>query len=64
MMNTNGMIRELVNRALLGKTLTPELEQEINQQLSLQGCISDFDYAALECLMRAVDEGKIRQVSY
>jgi hypothetical protein len=58
------IIRGLVNSALVDKTLTAELEQKINQQLNRQGFISDFDYAALECLMRAVNEGKIRQVSY
>ncbi|MFN5856288.1 MAG: hypothetical protein ACK456_10385 [Pseudanabaenaceae cyanobacterium] len=58
------IIRGLVNSALVDKTLTVELEQEINQQLNRQGFISDFDYAALEYLMRAVNEGKIRQASY
>ena len=57
------VIRHLVSRALLIKHLTPELENMINQELSEQGHITDPDYEALEYLMQAVDQGKIRQVS-
>jgi hypothetical protein len=57
------VIRHLVSRALLIKRLTPELENMINQELSEQGHITDPDYEALEYLMQAVDQGKIRQVS-
>ncbi|PZO44521.1 MAG: hypothetical protein DCF19_01875 [Pseudanabaena frigida] len=62
-MNNKSVIRNLVNRALLIKRLTPELENMINQELSEQGHINDLDYEALEYLMQAVDQGKIRQVS-
>lgn len=57
------MIRNLVNRALLVKRLTPEIENKINQELSEQGYITDPDYEALEYLMQAIDQGKIKQVS-
>ncbi|PZV19548.1 MAG: hypothetical protein DCF20_00610 [Pseudanabaena sp.] len=62
-MNKKSVIRNLVNRALLVKRLTPELENMINQELSDQGYISDPDYEALEYLMQAVEQGKVRQVS-
>lgn len=57
------MIRNLVNKALLVRQLTPEIEEEINLELSLKGFISDTDYAALEHLMREMDEGRIRLVA-
>jgi hypothetical protein len=62
-MNNKSIIRNLVNRALLVKRLTPELESMINQELSEQGYITDPDYEALEYLMQAIDQGKVRQVS-
>lgn len=62
-MNNKSVIRNLVSRALLIKRLTPELESLINQELSDQGYITDPDYEALEYLMQAVDQGKVRQVS-
>jgi len=62
-MNNKSVIRNLVSRALLVKRLTPELESLINQELSDQGYITDPDYEALEYLMQAVDQGKVRQVS-
>lgn len=62
-MNNKSMIRNLVNRALLVKRLTPEIENKINQELSAQGYITDPDYEALEYLMQAIDQGKIKQVS-
>lgn len=62
-MNNKSVIRNLVSRALLVKRLTPELESLINQELSEQGYITDPDYEALEYLMQAVDQGKVRQVS-
>ena len=57
------VIRNLVSRALLVKRLTREMENMINQELAEQGYISDPDYEALEYLMQAVDQGKVRQVS-
>ena len=62
-MHSKSVIRNLVNRVLLVKQLTPELENMINHELSAQGYITDTDYEALEYLMQAVDQGKIRQVS-
>jgi len=62
-MNNKSVIRNLVSRALVVKRLTPELESLINQELSDQGYITDPDYEALEYLMQAVDQGKVRQVS-
>jgi len=62
-MNNKSVIRNLVNRALLVKRLTPELESMINQELSDQGYITDPDYEALEYLMQAIDQGRVRQVS-
>jgi len=62
-MGNKSVIRNLVSRALLVKRLTPEIEGQINQELSLQGYITDNDYEALEYLMQAVDQGKILQVS-
>ncbi len=62
-MNNKSVIRNLVNRALLVKRLTPEIENLINQELTEQGHITDPDYEALEYLMKAVDQGKVSQVS-
>lgn len=62
-MSRQSVIRDLVNRALLIKSLTPELENMINSQLATQGYISDNDYEALEYLMQAVDQGKVRQTA-
>ncbi|BBC23608.1 MULTISPECIES: hypothetical protein [unclassified Pseudanabaena] len=61
-MNNKSTIRNLVNRALLVKRLTPELENLINQELSQQGYITDPDYEALEYLMQAIDQGRVQQV--
>lgn len=62
-MNNKSVIRNLVSRALLVKSLTPEIENMINRELSEQGYITDPDYEALEYLMKAIDQGKVRQVS-
>ncbi|MCA6501506.1 MAG: hypothetical protein ACK6CP_09590 [Pseudanabaena sp.] len=62
-MSNKSVIRNLVNRALLVKRLTPELENMINLELSEQGYITDPDYEALEYVMQAIDQGKVRQVS-
>ncbi|MEE3718913.1 hypothetical protein V2H45_19395 [Tumidithrix elongata RA019] len=59
-MAVKNIIRSLVNRALLVKQLTPEIEEEINLALTVQGYISDAEYEALEYLMKAMDEGKVR----
>ncbi len=62
-MAVKSMIRNLVTKALLVRRLTPEIEAEINLELTLQGHISDPDYEALEYLMTEMDAGRIKLVS-
>lgn len=59
-MQPSGIIRRLVEKALLLKKLTPDLEDEINYELTRMGYISDVDYEALELLMDEMDEGRIQ----
>lgn len=59
-MNTPPLIRQLVEKALYLKQLTPEIETAINHELTRLGYISDVDYEALELLMFEMDEGRIR----
>ncbi|WP_088241947.1 hypothetical protein [Calothrix rhizosoleniae] len=61
-MRTNYSIRQLVERALNIKKLTPEIENEINSELTEKGYISDVDYEALELLMTEMDAGRIKLV--
>ncbi|MDJ0675544.1 MAG: hypothetical protein QNJ36_09230 [Calothrix sp. MO_167.B42] len=61
-MRTNYPIRQLVERALNIKKLTPEIENEINSELTQKGYISDVDYEALELLMTEMDAGRIKLV--
>lgn len=61
--NTTGVIRHLVEKALYIRKLTPEIENEINLELTRLGYISDIDYEALELLMAEMDEGRIQLVS-
>ncbi|MBD2430382.1 MULTISPECIES: hypothetical protein [Fischerella] len=61
-MKTRYVIRQLVERALLIKKLTPEIENEINSELTEMGYISDIDYEALELLMAEMDAGHIQLV--
>jgi hypothetical protein len=56
-------IRLLVEKALDIKKLTPEIENEINSELTELGYISDADYEALELLMAEMDAGRIQLVS-
>ena len=56
------MIRRLVEKALYVKRLTPDLENQINRELSRLGYISDIDYEALELLMEEMDAGRIELV--
>lgn len=58
-MNTQYVIRQLVEKALYIRKLTPEIENEINSELTKLGHISDVDYEALELLMAEMDAGKI-----
>ncbi|NJL60785.1 MAG: hypothetical protein HC903_01815 [Methylacidiphilales bacterium] len=62
-METKYAIRQLVEKALDIKQLTPEIENEINYELTAMGYISDVDYEALELLMAEMDAGRIRLIS-
>jgi hypothetical protein len=62
-MRTRYAIRQLVEKALDIKKLTPEIENEINSELTKMGCISDVDYEALELLMAEMDAGRIQLVA-
>ncbi len=61
-MKTTYAIRKLVEKALYFKQLTPDIENEINYELTRLGYISDVDYEALELLMSEMDAGRIRLV--
>lgn len=61
-MNTAGVIRKLVEKALYIRQLTPDIENEINYELTRLGYISDIDYEALELLMSEMDAGRIKLV--
>ncbi|HEY9703891.1 MAG TPA: hypothetical protein V6C58_15685 [Allocoleopsis sp.] len=56
------IIRQLVEKALYIKQLTPDIENEINYELTRLGYISDVDYEALELLMEEMDAGRIKLV--
>jgi hypothetical protein len=62
-MNTTGIIRHLVEKALYIKRLTPDIEHEINSELTRLGYISDVDYEALELLMDEMDRGRVQLVA-
>lgn len=57
---TTHAIRQLVAKALSLRTLTPEIENEINYELTRLGYVSDVDYEALELLMAEMDEGRVK----
>jgi hypothetical protein len=59
-MNTPHIIRQLVEKAIHIRQLTPEIENAINHELTRLGYISDADYEALELLMSEMDEGRIQ----
>jgi hypothetical protein len=52
-----------VEKALNIKKLTPEIENEINYELTEMGYISDVDYEALELLMAEMDAGRVKLVA-
>jgi len=56
------IIRGLVEKALYIKKLTPDIENEINYELTRTGHISDVDYEALELLMAEMDAGRVQLV--
>lgn len=59
---TTTAIRRLVEKALYLRTLTPDIEQGINSELTRLGYVSDAEYEALELLMAEMDEGRIKLV--
>jgi hypothetical protein len=59
---TTYVIRHLVEKALYIRRLTPDIENEINYELTRLGYISDADYEALELLMSEMDAGRIQLV--
>lgn len=61
-MKTNYAIRQLVEKALYIKQLTPDIENAINSELTQLGYVSDIDYEALELLMTEMDAGRIQLV--
>jgi hypothetical protein len=61
-MKTTHVIRKLVSKALYIRQLTPDIENEINYELTRLGHISDVDYEALELLMSEMDAGRIQLV--
>ena len=62
-MQATRAIRKLVEKALYIKRLTPDIENEINYELTRLGYISDVDYEALELLMDEMDAGRVQLVS-
>ncbi|MGB3535049.1 MAG: hypothetical protein WBA13_16245 [Microcoleaceae cyanobacterium] len=62
-MATTNIIRRLVSKAIYVKRLTPEIENEINTELTRLGYISDVDYEALELLMDEMDAGRVQLVA-
>ncbi|MBD1864317.1 MULTISPECIES: hypothetical protein [Trichocoleus] len=62
-MQATAVIRHLVEKALYFKKLTPDIENEINYELTRRGYISDVDYEALELLMAEMDAGRIQLVA-
>jgi hypothetical protein len=61
-MKTTHVIRKLVSKALHIRQLTPDIEDEINYELTRLGHISDVDYEALELLMSEMDAGRVRLI--
>jgi hypothetical protein len=61
-MNTTCVIRRLVEKALYIRQLTPDIENEINYELTRLGYITEADSEALELLMSEMDAGRIRLV--
>lgn len=57
------MIRRLVEKALYIRRLTPDIENQINAELTRLGHISDVDYEALELLMYEMDAGRVQLVA-
>ncbi|MGD1851439.1 MAG: hypothetical protein ACFCBU_12845 [Cyanophyceae cyanobacterium] len=62
-MQAKNVIRRLVEKALYLRQLTPDIENQINSELSRLGYVSEAEYEALELLMCEMDEGRIELVS-
>lgn len=62
-MKASAAIRHLVEKVLYIKRLTPDLENQINAELTRMGYVSDVDYEALELLMDQMDQGVVQLVS-
>ncbi|HAZ46322.1 MAG TPA: hypothetical protein DDW76_21920 [Cyanobacteria bacterium UBA11369] len=62
-MESKNAIRQLVEKAISIRRLTPDIENEINYELTRLGYISDVDYEALELLMAEMDAGRIALVA-
>ncbi|NEO64076.1 MAG: hypothetical protein F6J98_28120, partial [Moorea sp. SIO4G2] len=56
------VIRQLVEKDLYIRKLTPDIENAINYELTQTGYISDVDYEALELLMSEMDAGRVQLV--
>lgn len=63
LMQGTAVIRQLVEKALYIKQLTPDIEDGINSELTRLGYIDDVDYEALELLMAEMDAGRIELVA-
>jgi len=59
---TTFVIRQLVEKAIYIRKLTPDIENAINYELTQTGYISDVDYEALELLMSEMDAGRVQLV--
>jgi hypothetical protein len=62
--DTQPTIRQLVEKALYYRQITPEIENGLNEILGRLGYVSDVDYEALELLMDEMDEGRINLVPH
>ena len=62
-MHAKNVIRRLVEQALHLRQLTPDIENQINSELSRLGDVSDAEYEALELLMCEMDAGRIELVA-
>ena len=62
-MQAKNVIRRLVEKALYLRQLTPDIENQINSELSRLGYVSDVEYEALELLMCEMDARRIELVS-
>ena len=62
-MKPSNTIRQLVEKALCIRQLTPDIEYGINAELARLGYLPDAEGEALELLMSEMDAGRIRLVS-